>query len=142
MRIWAKSGNGRIHIATGYDGMPASISKPTDGFVVDHNNVGIGNFSTVDPSEKLHVIGNIKATGSITVTGGNSTNWNTAYGWGNHGSAGYAASSHTHAASDITSGTLATARIPSLAASKITSGTFADARIPSLAASLKLTSPA
>jgi hypothetical protein len=40
-----------------------------------------------------------------------------------------AVASHSHAASDITSGTLATARIPSLAASKITSGTFADARI-------------
>ena len=43
------------------------------------------------------------------------------------------------AASKITSGTFADARIPSLAASKITSGTFADARIPSLAAS-KITS--
>ena len=41
----------------------------------------------------------------------------------------FAPASHSHAASDITSGTLATARIPSLAASKITSGTFADARI-------------
>ena len=43
------------------------------------------------------------------------------------------------AASKITSGTFADARIPSLAASKTTSGTFADARIPSLAAS-KITS--
>ena len=49
---------------------------------------------------------------------------------GNHASA-FATASHSHAASDITSGTLATARIPSLAASKITSGTFADARIAS-----------
>lgn len=37
---------------------------------------------------------------------------------------------HTHSASDITSGTFAAARIPSLDASKITSGTFATARIP------------
>lgn len=28
-------------------------------------------------------------TGTITVTGGNSDNWNTAYGWGNHASQGY-----------------------------------------------------
>ena len=48
---------------------------------------------------------------------------------------GKAASSHNHAASEITSGTFAAAQIPSLAASKITSGTFAAARIPSLAAS-------
>jgi hypothetical protein len=41
----------------------------------------------------------------------------------------FAAASHTHAASDITSGTFTTARIPSLATSKITTGTFANARI-------------
>ncbi|MGY8851100.1 MAG: hypothetical protein ACKVKX_10310, partial [Pseudomonadales bacterium] len=33
--------------------------------------------------------GNLTATGTVTATGGNSTNWNTAYGWGNHASAGY-----------------------------------------------------
>lgn len=31
----------------------------------------------------------ITVTGEIVTTGGNSTNWNTAYGWGNHASAGY-----------------------------------------------------
>ena len=42
----------------------------------------------------------------------NSGNWNTAYGWGNHASAGYLTSlpSHNHAASAITSGNLAAAR--------------------------------
>ena len=44
-------------------------------------------------------------------------------------SLGAAAASHTHAASDVISGTFATARIPSLATSKITSGTFANGRI-------------
>ena len=66
MRIWAKNANGRVHIATGYDGQPTSITKPTDGFVVDHNNVGIGNFSATDPTEKLHVKGNILASGNVT----------------------------------------------------------------------------
>ena len=56
----------------------------------------------------------LETTGTVTATGGNSTNWNTAYGWGNHASAGYLTSvtSHTHAATDITSGTLNAARLP------------------------------
>jgi len=37
--------------------------------------------------------GSIVATGTITATGGNSTNWNTAHGWGNHASAGYGTAS-------------------------------------------------
>jgi hypothetical protein len=31
----------------------------------------------------------LTVTGIVTATGGNSTNWNTAYGWGNHATAGY-----------------------------------------------------
>ena len=50
-----------------------------------------------------------------------------------------ASSSHGHAASEITSGTLSTDRIPDLAASKIASGTLSTDRIPGLAAS-KITS--
>lgn len=45
---------------------------------------------------------------------------------------GAAATNHNHAAGNITSGTLATDRIPDLAASKITSGTLDAARIPTL----------
>lgn len=47
---------------------------------------------------------------------------------------GKAASSHTHAASAITSGTFDAARIPNLPAGRINSGTFAVARIPNLGA--------
>lgn len=39
--------------------------------------------------------------GTLTVSGGNSTNWNTAYGWGNHAGL-YAAVSHTHSISQVT----------------------------------------
>lgn len=46
------------------------------------------------------------------------------------GLAGKAASSHNHAAGDITSGTLSTSRIPNLSATKITSGTLDADRLP------------
>jgi len=46
--------------------------------------------------------GNITAAGTITATGGNSTQWNTAYGWGDHSAAGYAASATTLAGYGIT----------------------------------------
>jgi hypothetical protein len=36
----------------------------------------------------------LESTGIITATGGNSTNWNTAYSWGNHASASYATTSY------------------------------------------------
>jgi len=49
----------------------------TDTFFVDASasNVGIG---TITPTTPLDV------NGIITATGGNSTNWNTAYSWGDH----------------------------------------------------------
>ena len=45
----------------------------------------------------------ITVTGEIATTGGNSTNWNTAYGWGNHADGGYlttASAALTYATTD------------------------------------------
>ena len=74
LRIWAKNANGMIFLATGYDGEPADISRPTDGLVVVSNNVGIGNFSAADPSYKLHVKGSAGIEGNLLLNNGG-------YGW-------------------------------------------------------------
>jgi hypothetical protein len=69
--------------------LPIEFSGSTVGFRTDGNtvmnilsngNVGIG---TILPTTKLDVNGVIKATG------GNSTQWNESYSWGNHATAGY-----------------------------------------------------
>tara|TARA_R110002126_G_scaffold165385_2_gene313263 strand:- start:489 stop:5468 length:4980 start_codon:yes stop_codon:yes gene_type:complete len=58
---------------------------------------GQGGASTVllnvDPSGNAVFAGTINS-GAITATGYNDTNWNTAYGWGNHASANYLSTSN------------------------------------------------
>lgn len=44
---------------------------------------------------------NLETTGTVTATGGNSTEWNTAYDWGNHASAGYLTSETYSSASQL-----------------------------------------
>lgn len=63
-------------------------------------------------SKKAHLTteGHFYINGNLYANGGNSTEWNTAYTWGNHDGL-YAPLSHTHSATDITSGTLASARL-------------------------------
>lgn len=59
--------------------------------------------SGTTPNTKFRVLNtevkafvNLVSTGNVYASGGNSTEWNTAYGWGDHAAAGYAASSHNH----------------------------------------------
>jgi len=90
-----------------------------DLYIADGRNAGIkldgGNnqvlpvTSTGSPLDATLDLGNsgvrfkdLYLSGTVTATGGNSTNWNTAYGWGNHASAGYLASSSYTAADVLT----------------------------------------
>lgn len=102
---------GRIVFATTTVGGTQSLERMR---ITSSGNVGIG---TSSPTARLHVSGDTIVTGSLTI--GSTTA--TATGVALLGSAdaaaaratlGAAASSHSHAASDITSGTLDIARIP------------------------------
>ena len=53
---------------------------------------------TIDDINGLNIGGDLVVGSTITATGGNSTNWNTAYGWGDHASAGYTTTDTTYSA--------------------------------------------
>jgi hypothetical protein len=83
----------------------------TDGAYIKFYNTGDGDtnsrleYATSDNGDEYHrwVIGGtekmtlkwagLTINGTITATGYNNSNWDTAYGWGNHASAGYALNS-------------------------------------------------
>jgi hypothetical protein len=46
-------------------------------------------FSVGNGDNHVRVLNNLIVTGTVTASGGDSGNWNTAHGWGNHASAGY-----------------------------------------------------
>ena len=95
----------------GYNTQPNADGE-TNQIVIGYNSVGLGSNTTVlgnssttftsipagnmtiggtvNAGYKLDVQGTIRSTGVITASGGTSTNWNTAYGWGDHSAAGYA----------------------------------------------------
>ena len=64
-------------------------STPGQNVLTVNGSNGYVGIGTITPSTKLDV------NGVITATDGNSTNWNTAYGWGNHASASYVPQART-----------------------------------------------
>ena len=74
-----------------------------DGIDTAVNTVAVD--STVIRTTGNQTLGGIKTFSSeIVATGGNSGNWNTAYGWGNHASAGYITGNQTITLSGDVSG--------------------------------------
>lgn len=75
---------------------------------VSYNDVsGVLTISSTASTDSLDDIGDVTITSAST---GDLVRWNGS-AWVNYADSNYAASSHTHAASDVTSGTLADARI-------------------------------
>ena len=76
-----------------------TINDPGEGIVFGGGSTTMSLAIVDDATDRIlrysgtgavfDVQGNITLTGTVTATGGNSTNWNTAHGWGNHASAGY-----------------------------------------------------
>jgi YD repeat-containing protein len=100
------SGTGVLELATGggtnlklggnsaYSWIQSHSSKPLrinelGNSVIFNLGGGAVGIGTSSPATLLDV------NGVITATGGNSTNWNTAYSWGNHSSAGYVPQART-----------------------------------------------
>ena len=119
---WLLTGNAGTNSNTDYIG--TSDSKPlkikTNNqvrmYFKSSGDVGIG---TQTPTSKLHV------NGVITATGGTSTDWNSAYAWGNHALAGYLSSESDPQVGVINLNSLSKWNGSSLVTSNITSnGTF------------------
>ena len=66
-----------------------STDDDTEPFVFRHYTVGQDGTGTSVEWFRIGAGGNISTPGTITASGYNKTNWDTAHGWGNHASAGY-----------------------------------------------------
>ncbi len=86
---WSLTGNAGTNTATDFvgttDGKPLKIktNNQVRMLIKSNGDVGVG---TQTPTSKLHV------NGVITATGGTSSDWNSAFVWGNHALAGYLSS--------------------------------------------------
>ncbi|MGY8867363.1 MAG: hypothetical protein ACKVJK_17330, partial [Methylophagaceae bacterium] len=72
----------KIGGAKGYNGTRFYSDAPGRSGATELMSVG-------DGSDHINITNNLTVGGTVTASGGNSGNWNTAHGWGNHASQGY-----------------------------------------------------
>jgi len=83
------SANGQLMIdGNGYQG---AIALDDTAMYVYHNSSGRNLVLGTNETARLTITasGNATFTGTLTASGYNDSNWNTAYGWGDHAGAGY-----------------------------------------------------
>lgn len=84
----------RIRVGGASNAGFAEIATADDGSEPIHVRQYTGVFSSITRTATLlDASGNTSFPGVVSASGGSSTNWNTAFSWGNHASAGYAAAS-------------------------------------------------
>ena len=119
---WSLTGNAATNTATDYIGTSDSkalkikTNNQVRMYIKSSGDVGIG---TQTPLSKLHV------NGVVTATGGTSTDWNSAFSWGNHALAGYLSSESDPQVGVISLNSLSKWNGSSLVTSNVTSnGSF------------------
>lgn len=101
---WSLTGNAGTNPVTDYIGtsdnkvLKIKTNNQVRMYIKPNGDIGVG---TITPTSKFHV------NGVITATGGTSTDWNSAFSWGNHALAGYLTSE-----SDPQVGSITTNYIP------------------------------
>ena len=91
----------------GYSGIEYyNAGAQWQGYIGTENNTGNLRYNSYSGSHTwyannvqkmgLDSSGNLSVTGTLSASGYNASNWNTAYGWGNHASAGYLTSLPAH----------------------------------------------
>jgi hypothetical protein len=96
-KLWWETDTGKLKVY--YGATSAWIDAlPMPDVTLFYTKAGGAITGDVSIQQSLTVTGNILTSGTVTATGGNSTNWNTAFGWGNHGAQGYATQSYVNTA--------------------------------------------
>ncbi len=99
-KYWLEYGaKGGHHFILNTDGGEGASENAYDDFTIWQG--------AVDGDRLFEVtnVGNVNITGTISASGYNDSNWNTAYNWGNHASAGYSTATGVENNADVTDAT-------------------------------------